>query len=62
MMDKYSPPYAEHLSDKPTARLRVVIDGRNKTVEFKPLVEDYLPGNLQKIISEVKRMTQHLQG
>jgi len=60
MLDRYTPAAAQ-TGDTSSATLLVSIDGRNKTVEMKPYVEEYLPGNIQKIISEVKHVTQSLQ-
>ena len=61
MIDEYTASSAVHMENYPTAELIVSIDGENKTIHFKPLVEDQLPGNIQKIISEIKRLTQELQ-
>jgi hypothetical protein len=62
MLEVYNSSYASQVSEKPEAELFVDIDGQNKTVKVKPLIEDYMPGNLQKAVSDVKMLTQRLQG
>ncbi|MFH0862300.1 MAG: hypothetical protein V1875_04640 [Candidatus Altiarchaeota archaeon] len=61
MLDVYRPSYSSQLADRPQAEIYVNIGGRNKTVRMKPFVEEYMPGNLQMTISEIKRHTQTLQ-
>ncbi len=58
MLDVYTPSFSSQMSDRPNAELFVNIGGRNKTVVMRPFVEEYLPGNLQLTISEVKRFAQ----
>lgn len=42
------------------AALSVDIDGYNKTVVIKPYEEQYVSGNIRKIVFEVKRLAQNL--
>jgi hypothetical protein len=44
--------------EKPTATITVVIDGKNKTMVFEPYVEEFMPGNVQKVIFEIRRLAQ----
>ena len=61
MLDRYTPSNAAAGSERAEAVLFVSIDGRNKTVTMKPFVEDYMSGNLQKAVIEVKMLTQAVQ-
>jgi hypothetical protein len=61
MLDEYTPSSGVYSRNNPTATLRVNIDGNNKTILMKPFVEDYVPGNIQKIIFAVRHVTQELQ-
>jgi hypothetical protein len=53
MLQRYSPATTDPES-KPTATLYVAIDSKNKTVIFRPYLEDYLPGNMQKVLFEIR--------
>ena len=48
-------------SERPSATLQVSIDGRNKTVTMSPYMEEYAPGNVQKLVFELKALAQGLQ-
>ncbi|MBD3387709.1 MAG: hypothetical protein GF416_01560 [Candidatus Altiarchaeales archaeon] len=61
MPDSFTPSAAHHLPNRPDARLQLDIDGRRKLIELKSYSEEYLPGNLHMVITEVKRLTQDLQ-
>ena len=55
MSSEYRPKVALS-GDEPNAVLFVSIDGRNKTVALRPYIEEFVPGNLQRIIFGVKNL------
>ena len=61
MSTRYSPVSDALVDDKAEATLSVNIDGKNKTVVVKPYIEEYAPGNLQKVVFELKSLAQDIQ-
>jgi hypothetical protein len=49
------------VGDEPNAVLNVIIDGRNKSIALKPYIEDFVPGNIQRVLFEVKNLAVKLQ-
>ncbi len=61
MLDEYNGTAADYKDGTASALIEVDIDGKTKSVRINPYVEKYAPGNVQKILFEVKRVTQGIQ-
>ncbi|MFQ6095275.1 MAG: carboxypeptidase regulatory-like domain-containing protein, partial [Candidatus Bathyarchaeia archaeon] len=54
----YTTPEGVAVMDAGTAEIRVRIDDREKTVVIDPNIDEYLPQNLKKIVSELREMVR----
>ena len=61
MLDEYRGSQTNFMEKPATAVITVEIDDKIKKITIKPYEEEYAPGNIQKVLFELKRITQYIQ-